>query len=328
VPTTSLSEFEEQGLLEYVDLETMYVNHVAENFDLPNINNSGFLIGYDAMYGAGQKVIKRILKHTFLHRCEYNPGFYGQAPEPIPRNLKGISEIIRKDERITVGIANDGDADRIGMFDGNGNFVDSHRIILLMIHYLHKYNELSGKVIIAFSVSEKVKKLCDAYNLPYEITQIGFKHICGKMLEGGVLLGGEESGGIAVADHIPERDGIWCGLILLEFMAKTGKTLQELLDEVYDIIGYFAYDRNDLHIPENVKLKVVENCKNDAYEAFGSYKIMGVEKIDGFKYNLGNEIFVMIRASGTEPVLRVYVEAPNEEEVQKVLEATKGALLG
>ena len=161
-----------------MDLESLYVNHAKENFDLAAINNSGLLVAYDAMYGAGQNAVKRLLKNTLLLHCDYNPSFHGQAPEPIHRNLTELSELIKKDERVAVGVANDGDADRIGMYDANGNFVDSHRIILLLIHYLHKYKGESGKVVIAFSVSEKAKKLCDAYGLPYEITKLGFKYIC------------------------------------------------------------------------------------------------------------------------------------------------------
>ena len=148
------------------------------------------------------------------------------------------------------------------------------------------------------------------------------------MLDGDVLIGAEESGGIAISSHIPERDGVWMALVILEFMAKTGKTLVELIDEVYEVIGAFAYDRNDLHIDQATKEKVMGNCATGAYKSFGKYEIQGVETIDGFKYNLGNESFVMIRASGTEPVLRVYVEAPTDHDVQNILTATKATLLG
>ncbi len=208
IPSTSLEEFEKAGKLVWVNLEDMYFEHVQKSFDLQTINNSGIKIGYDAMYGAGQRIALRILKNIVALHCDENPGFKGQAPEPIHRNLTELSNLLKNDNSLACGLANDGDADRIGMYDDEGNFVDSHHIILLLIHYLHKYKNYNGKVVIAFSVSEKVKRLCEHYNLDYEVTKIGFKYICGKMIVEDVLLGGEESGGIAVKGHVPERDGI------------------------------------------------------------------------------------------------------------------------
>jgi phosphomannomutase len=193
---------------------------------------------------------------------------------------------------------------------------------------LHKYKEMTGKVVIAFSVSDKVKKLCAHYNIPVEVTQIGFKYICEKMITEDVLVGGEESGGIAVKGHIPERDGIWDGLVLIEQLALNGMTLRELIDEVYEIVGPFSYNRNDLHLKEEQKLQIIANCKNGVYTAFGDLQIERVEDIDGYKYHFANEECVMIRASGTEPVLRVYAEAANAERVEEVLAKVKTALLG
>lgn len=326
-PSASLEEFEKNGMLQWVNLEDMYLEHVQHSFDLDTINNSGIRLGYDAMYGAGQHVIKRILKNIVALHCDENPGFHGQAPEPIHRNLQELSDLVKNDSTLQGGLANDGDADRIGMYDENGNFVDSHHIILLLIHYLHNYKKYNGKVVIAFSVSDKVKRLCEHYKLDYEVTKIGFKYICGKMVNDDVLLGGEESGGIAVKGHVPERDGIWCGLLLLEFMAKTGKKLTELIQEVYAITGAFFFDRNDLHIEDQLKNKIVDNCRSGKYTAFGSYAVQRTEDIDGYKFHLSDNSWVMIRASGTEPLLRVYAEAPDETEVNKILSTVKQVLL-
>ncbi len=327
IPAESVEHFEKAGLIEYVDLETMYLNHVRASFDLDTINNSGKVLAFDAMYGAGQRAVPLLLPNAVLLHCEDNPGFKGQAPEPIPRNLKELAALVGGDPGIDMGLANDGDADRIGMYDGEGRFVDSHHIILLLIHYLHQYKGLTGKVVVAFSVSDKVKKLCAAYGLEIEVTKIGFKYICGKMVTDDVLLGGEESGGIAVKGHVPERDGIWCGLLLLEFMAVTGKSLRELIEEVYAVVGAFSFDRNDLHLDEAVKQRIVANCESGSYKAFGPYTIQRTETIDGYKYHLDENRWVMIRPSGTEPVLRVYAEAPDQAEVGKLLEATKATLL-
>jgi phosphomannomutase len=216
----SLSDFEKQGLLHYTDLETMYCKHVEANFDLEAIRKSGLRLAYDAMYGAGQNVIKRLLPETIKIHCDYNPSFMGQAPEPIHKNLQEFSSLIKNDGKIDCGLATDGDADRIGLYDAKGNFVDSHHIILLLIHYLAKYKKQTGKVCIAFSVTPRVQKLCDHYGFEMQTLKIGFKWICEVMINEDVLVGGEESGGIAIKGHIPERDGIWMGLVIWEFMAK------------------------------------------------------------------------------------------------------------
>ena len=328
IPTTSLDEFVANGLLEYVDLETMYFKHVEASFDMESIRNGGMTFGYDAMFGAGQKIVRRLLPKNLVYlHCEENPGFNGQAPEPLHKNLLEFSNLIKKSTDIEFGFANDGDADRIGCYDNEGNFIDSHHVLLLLIHYLHKYKGLSGKVGISFTVSDKIKKMCDAYNLPCEVTPVGFKYVCEIMVNENVLVGGEESGGIAITGHIPERDGVWIALVLMEFMAKTGKTIKELIAEVYEVVGVFDYDRYDLHISEEIKQKVIANCKNDAYKNFGKYAIERKENIDGWKYFLGDGIWTMIRASGTEPVLRVYAQAKDRAAVIDVLETVKVTLL-
>ncbi|HRN42865.1 MAG TPA: phosphoglucomutase/phosphomannomutase family protein, partial [Vicingus sp.] len=237
-----LAKLMDKGMVEYVDLETMYVNHVEANFDMEAIRNSKLNFAFDAMYGAGQNVMRRLLPEIdFLH-CDYNPGFEGTAPEPIHRNLMEFSEMIKLSEgQINCGLAVDGDADRIGLYNSSGEFVDSHHIILLLIKYLVEEKKLKGKVVNAFSVTPKVKKMCDHYGLDYQVTQIGFKHIAGVMVKEDVLLGGEESGGIAVKGHIPERDGIWMGMIIWEYMVKSGKTLEQLIDDVYKIVGEFKF---------------------------------------------------------------------------------------
>lgn len=319
----SIEDFQSKGLVEYVDLETMYFNHVEANFDMEAIRKSDMNFAYDAMYGAGQDVMRRLLPDIdFLH-CEYNPGFEGTAPEPIHRNLGEFSEMIKLAEGgIDCGLATDGDADRIGLYDTKGNFVDSHHIILLLIKYLVEEKGFTGKVVNAFSVTPKVKKMCEHYGLEYQVVQIGFKNIAGIILEDDVLLGGEESGGIAIKGHIPERDGIWMGLTIWEYMVKSGKTLDELIQGVYDIVGEFKFERIDLHISEEQKQAIIANCKEDNYKKFGDLEVRDVQTVDGYKYFFDNDEWVMIRPSGTEPVLRTYAESSTTEGAFKVLEKT------
>ena len=169
--------------------------------------------------------------------------------------------------------------------------------------------------------------MCDHYGLEQETVQIGFKHIACKMITEDVLLGGEESGGIATAGHIPERDGIWMGLILFEFMAKSGKSLEDLIAEVYEIIGPFAFERIDLNIDNETKLRIIEDCKAAKFTQFGNYKVERIVTTDGFKFFFDADTWLMIRPSGTEPVLRTYAEASTQEKVFDILADCKATIL-
>lgn len=323
----SLDSFREQGLVEAVELEDIYCKHVENSFDLDTIKRSELSLAYDAMYGSGQNVIKRLLPNVTRFRCEYNPHFYGISPEPIMRNLLPYSEFIQELGDIDCGLATDGDADRIGLMDGNGKFIDSHHIMLLLIHYLCAYKGMKGKVATGFSSSVKIQQLCNHYGLELEVVPIGFKHICGLMVNEDILMGGEESGGIAVTGHIPERDGIWNGMVIWEFMASSGKTLHELIKEVYDIVGSFAFERIDLKLDESKKQEIVANCKNGVYHQFGDYKVERLDDLDGYKYILSESEWVMIRPSGTEPVLRTYAEGATQDDALKILKACHDTIL-
>jgi len=327
IPDGSHVSLEKNENYVLTDLRKMYIDHLSKSFDLDAIHNSDFQWGYDAMYGAGMSVMNEVFPEIELLHCDPNPGFNGIAPEPILRNLQEFSEFIKISESIDCGLATDGDADRIGLFDSKGNFVDSHHIILLLIHYLVKYKNMKGKVVTAFSTTEKISKLCKHYGLEQITTKIGFKYITGYILNEDVLLGGEESGGIAIKGHIPERDGIWMGLVIWEFMAKTGKTLEDLIKEVYDIVGEFKYDRNDLHITEELKQRILVKCK-EGISQFGDYKVERTEDTDGFKYHFENEQWLLIRPSGTEPVLRVYAESKDEASAARLLQTATDTVLG
>ncbi len=326
IPSKTIEDFNKEGLLEFVDLETLYYEHVEENFDTELIRQSGLVVAYDAMYGAGRNIVKRLLPDVIALHSDDNPGFNGQAPEPLHKNLSELSDLIKDATDVNFGFANDGDADRIGVYDELGNFVDSHHVLVLLIYYLIKFKDYSGKAVISFSVSNRVKKICEHFGIECEVTNIGFKYICEIMINEDVIVGGEESGGIAVKGHIPERDGVWNALLLLEFMAKTGKKLTELIEEVYEITGPFSFNRDDLHIDEALKQQIIENCKAGKYTSFGEYTVKETETIDGYKYHFDENSWVMIRPSGTEPVLRVYSESTTAENVKSILEATHKTL--
>ena len=312
-----------KGNIKIVDLEKMYINTVEASFDLEAIRNSGLNFAYDAMYGAGQNVMKKLFGDmTFLH-CEENPSFMGQSPEPIDKNLNEFSNLIKEKGNIAAGLATDGDADRIGLYNSKGEFVDSHHIILLILLYLNKSKKLKGKVVVAASTTPRVVKLAEILGLAHDTVKVGFKYIAQQMIKEDVLIGGEESGGIAIKGHIPERDGIWMGLVLFEYMVKSGKSLEELIEEVYDLVGEFKYWRDDLHIDEKLKDSIVKKCKNDEFNSFGKYSVEKVDKTDGFKFILNQDEWLMIRPSGTEPVLRCYAESKDLKGAKEILAACK-----
>jgi len=321
-----LSSCEKPGLIEYVDLEKMYIDHVLANFDMDLIYNSRVNLAYDAMYGAGQNVIKKLFPAAALLHCDHNPSFRGQAPEPIHRNLTELSELIKSDDKLNLGLANDGDADRIGLYNAKGEFVDSHHILLLLLYYLKEYKKFDGKVVVTFSVTNKMQKLAEQYGLDIQVTKIGFKYIAEIMTQEDVLVGGEESGGLAVKGHINERDGIWMGLVIMEFMAKTGKSLDDLIQEIYAKVGSFKFDRDDLHIEESKKWAIMDRCAKGEIKQIGGKAVMKTENIDGYKFYTSEDEWLMVRPSGTEPVLRVYGHAKDNSAVRVLLDAAHVAL--
>lgn len=323
----ALEVYINSGIVSYLNMEEMYLEHVRGSFNMELLSAFGPKLAYDAMYGAGQRVIRQLMPDATLLHCENNPGFMGRAPEPILKNLPELSEILQHNEQLSCGLATDGDADRIGFFDEEGRFVDSHHIILLLIKYLTEYKGLKGTVVKSFSVSDKVDVLCRLKGLDSITTKIGFKYICEYMVNGDVLIGAEESGGIAVKGHIPERDGVWIGLVLMEYMALTGKSIRQLIDDVYTETGSFAVERYDLHLNNEQKNAIVAACRQQSYTHFGAYKVHSVEDVDGYKFRLDHGCWVMIRPSGTEPVLRVYAEGSNSEEAFRILDATRAHIL-
>lgn len=319
-PKGTFEEYLESGRITMLDMEQMYIDHIMEHFDMPLLEQYGKHLAYDAMYGAGQNVIKRLFPDATLLHCDSNPSFMGQAPEPIDRNLQELSETIAGNASLLLGLANDGDADRIGMYDEDGKFVDSHHLLLLLLYYMREFKKEDGKVVVTFSVTDKMQNLANQYGLDFEVTKIGFKYIAEIMTQEDVLVGGEESGGLAVKGHIPERDGIWNGLLIMEFMAKTGKSIKELVHEIYAKVGTFSFDRDDLHIDNDKKWAIMDKCAEGEIISIGGRKIVRTENIDGYKFFLDDGSWLMVRPSGTEPVLRVYAQSHNAAEVRSLLD--------
>jgi len=300
------------GLIREISLGTLYLELLQEKIDIESIRKSGIKIAHDPMFGSGMGIVKTLLGRQVVEiHAEVNPSFKGTPPEPIEKNLEELAELVPQ-KGCAVGLANDGDADRIAMFDETGRYVDSHRILSLLARYLKEDKGMTGMIVKTFSTTNMLDKQAEAYGLPLKITPIGFKYVAGYIIEEDVLVGGEESGGIAVKGHIPERDGIYIGLLITEMMVKSGKKLSELVQELFDEFGTHAYFRNDLHTDNNKKDAMMEHCKLKKLTMINGKKVTGWDFTDGVKHHLEDGAWLLVRPSGTEPVLRIYAEASEQ----------------
>jgi phosphomannomutase len=300
-----------------------YYDHVRKliNFDLIAENPQRVVV--DSMYGSGRGVIKGVLQGTGCEvqeiRAELNPGFGGVHPEPISRYLGALASAISMGMG-DIGLVTDGDADRIGAMDGRGNFIDPHKIMALSLRYLVEKRGWNGPVIRTVSTTSMIDRLAKRYELPIYETPVGFNHIADYMLKGDVLIGGEESGGISFRGHIPEGDGLLMGLLLLEIVAESGATLYELVEDILKEVGPAFYQRTDMRLSHPVSKKMLSQILvENAPEEIGGEKVSDISTLDGVKYLIADGSWMLIRPSGTEPILRVYAEGRTLEMVQDLL---------
>jgi phosphomannomutase len=313
-------ELLEKGIIKKIDFTSVYIEDIKSKINLDLIKSSGIKIAYDAMHGAGQGVMDQILPLKVSIRGDFNPSFGGSNPEPLPQNAPGLVEAIVKNG-CDIGIATDGDADRIGAFDEKGNFVDSHRIFALLLKYFIEEKKMTGEVAKSFSVSQIIDKMCKKYGLVLHETPVGFKYLCRLMVERDILIAAEESGGLAVKGHLPERDGTYIGLLLAEIMATRKKKLSELVTELMEEFGWYYFNRNDAHLTEKEKNRIMAFYKKGPKQIAG-FPIQRIETKDGFKLFVENG-WVLVRASGTEPLIRFYAEADTPEKVEVLLKAAR-----
>lgn len=302
---------------------TAYQAHIRSIIDFDLIAENPQRIVVDSMYGSGRGTISAILQGTGCEvtevRGEMNPGFGGVHPEPIAKNLGALAGAISMGLG-SFGLATDGDADRIGAMDERGNFVDPHKIMALTLKYLVEKKKLTGSVVRTVSTTRMIDRLAKRYGLTVHETPVGFNHIADYMLNDDVLIGGEESGGISFKGHMPEGDGILMGLLLVEIVAESGKTLYELVEDLLDDVGPAEYERHDLRLSSPVsKVKMVERLQENAPRSIGGKKLIEVSTRDGVKYIFEDDSWLLIRPSGTEPVLRVYAEGRSKEMVKEML---------
>jgi len=315
-----------KGMIELFDPCIGYFHQLYRYVDLDLIEKAGIPAVVDPMYGAGSGFIPRLLKGVDEIHNDANPSFGGQSPEPIGENLKELSSLVAGGT-YRVGLALDGDADRIGAVDENGDFFSSHCIFTVILRHLIEHKKLTGGVVKTVSTTRMVDLLAEKYGLKLFETPIGFKHICELMLSEDILMGGEESGGLGVKGHIPERDGILLSLLLLEAMAVSGKGLRQMLNETMDEIGHFFYRRIDRRIDTEAKEQLIMKLNSNPPTEIDGRTVAARNYSDGFKFVFENNDWLLIRPSGTEPVLRLYSEAGSPEQVDRLLRAA-GVLAG
>ena len=326
VNSLSLAVAKERGLLKMIDPAANYIAHIGKLVDLESIKASGLHVVHDAMYGVGAGWLPRVIGGGTTKVVEVdavrNPWFDGRPPEPITRNLGPLFEAVRR-EKADVGLATDGDADRLGVCDEHGNFIDQLRVYSLIALYLLEVRGFRGPIVKTLSTSSMLDKLGALYGVPVHEVGVGFKFVAPKMLETDAIVGGEESGGYAFRGHLPERDGIVAGLFILDLVNKTGKTPSQLVEYLFSKVGPHHYDRLDIHFPASERENIIKRLDATHPEKIAGLAVEGENRTDGYKYMLEGGSWALIRFSGTEPIMRVYTETDSLDRVQAILAATR-----
>ena len=312
-----------------------YVAAISVFADLDRIAATRQKYAIDCMFGAGRGVLSGIftrkgIAHVEI-RAELNPLFPGIQPEPIPPHIRAL-EVAVLEHHCQAGFATDGDADRIGAVDEEGQFVDANKIYCLLLEWLLKRKQWPGDVARAFNTTKMLDRIAARYERKLYEHGIGFKHVCALMLTKDILIGGEESGSIGIGRHLPERDGLLNALLLTNIMAEEGRTLGALVNKLQEEYGEHHYGRLDLHLPETVKQSAIRRA-SAGVSAFAGMRVLRLETLDGLKFYLDNpeaeaETWLLLRASGTEPLLRIYAESGSRATVNALLEVGRNFAMG
>ncbi len=317
-----LDEAKKQGLVLDTDLEPVYFKQVEKLIDLDSLRSAGLTLVIDPMYGAGAGYLAKALgggttTFTEIHG-ERNPLFPGIRPEPIPPHLDGLAAAVRE-QKADAGLATDGDADRMGIVDEKGNFVTQLQVFALLCLYLLEVRGERGPIVKTLTTTSMAYRLGELYNVPVYETAVGFKYVAPLMMRENALFGGEESGGYGFRGHVAERDGILANLYFLDFIVKTGKKPSELIDYLYSKVGPHHYRRVDIKFDETRREAIIERVKNYKPESIDNVRVEKIDTTDGFRFILEDKTWLLIRFSGTEPLLRVYTETDSPERVDRLL---------
>jgi alpha-D-glucose phosphate-specific phosphoglucomutase len=314
----------EQKLIEYYDPAPVYLSHIAELVNIEQIKQAGLKIAIDSMYGSGAGYFKELLtggKTKVIEiNHERNPLFPGIRPEPIAQNLTKLAEKVRE-IKANVGLATDGDADRIGPLDETGAFITPLQVFALLALYLLELRGERGAIVKSITTTDMVYKLGEIFSVPVHETPVGFKYLGPLMISENALIGGEESGGFGFRGHIPERDGILAGLYLLDFMVRMDKKPSELIKYLYDKVGPHYYERTDFHFPPEKRETIVQRLNQLKPSIIDNTEVTDINTSDGFRFRLSDGSWLLIRLSGTEHLLRIYAESDSTAHVNRLLEA-------
>jgi phosphomannomutase len=315
-----------RGLVEYLDATPDYLARISGLADIEKVRRAGFKIAIDSMYGAGSGLFRQLLAGGSSRLTEINgernPAFPGINPEPIAVNLKKLATLVKRG-KYDIGLATDGDADRIGIMDENGEFLNQHQVFALLTLYLLEVRGERGAVVKTITSTSMLDRLAEMYRVPLYETAVGFKFVAPLFLKHRAMIGGEESGGYGFRGHVPERDSLPAGLFFLDFMRQTGKTPSQLLAWLYSKVGPHYYDRVDLHFPETEREKITERVSKAKPSTIDGARVIRTDVTDGFRFVMADHSWLLIRFSGTEPVLRIYTETDTEQRVPRILQAGK-----
>jgi len=321
--STNLSITPSKDKITLFDPDPEYFKQINKLVNIKKIKDAGITMVVDAMHGSGAGYFKRLGLDVIEIRGNIDTTFGGINPEPIPANLNESISYMKNISKQKIGacIILDGDADRLAAIDINGEFINTHKVFVLLLKHLFENRKMTGDVIKTFNLSNLINKLCANYALNLKTTPIGFKYIAKEMIDGNVLLGGEESGGMGIKGNIPERDGILAGLNLFELMADTKMNLGEIMENIMQKEGHYYYDRLDVHTQKAIQ--IVNLLKSSPPDSFAGFKIASIETLDGLKINFKDESWILFRASGTEPLLRIYAEGRSKANLSALLTAAK-----
>jgi phosphomannomutase len=325
VKRMTLADAEAANLVRTFDPGAAYLAHLPDLIDVAPVKAAGLRVIHDPMWGVGSGWFSRILAEGATTVSEIhsgrNPIFPGiKRPEPIPPNTAALQKTV-VEQGASVGLLTDGDADRVGLVAENGRFVNQLEVYALLAYYLLEVRGWRGPIVKTISTTSMLNKLGELYNVPVHETGVGFKYVAPKMLETDALIGGEESGGFAFRNHMPERDGILAGLFLLDLMVQLDKTPLQLLDHLFGIVGPHYYDRVDTPFPPARNREVRERIRAQEPVSLAGLKVTGINTLDGFQYRMEDGGWMLIRFSGTEPIIRVYTETTRQDKVQDILRA-------
>jgi len=315
-----------KGLVDYLDPSLPYFRHLNELIDIKELSKQRLKVIVDSMYGAGSGYFKNLLQDGNIElaeiNAERNPSFPEIQPEPIAKNLTKLSQLV-KEQKANIGLATDGDADRIGIVDEKGNFLNQHQVFALLCLYLLEVRGERGAMVKTPTSTEMISKLGKIFAVPVYETPVGFKYVATLMIQKKAIIGGEESGGYGFRGHIPERDGMLAGLYFLDFMVKTGKTPSQLLDYLYSMVGPHYYERIDHRITKDKRQATIDRLASGSIDTIAGGKVARVDTTDGFRFFLADESWLLIRFSGTEPLIRLYAEGESLEKVRNLLNEGK-----